>query len=46
MIMNEKKGTLCFINIFTDKGQIRFEDETYEWFTPEDLAKGQVTKHV
>jgi cell fate regulator YaaT (PSP1 superfamily) len=40
-----KKGSLTFINIFSDKGQIRFEDGSNEWFTPEDIKKGTV-EHV
>ena len=43
--LNGKKGHLSFINIFSDKGQIRFEDGTQEWFSPEDIKKGTV-EHV
>ena len=43
--LNGKKGHLSFINIFSDKGQIRFEDGVQEWFSPEDIKKGTV-EHV
>jgi cell fate regulator YaaT (PSP1 superfamily) len=43
--LNGKKGNLGFINIFSDKGQIRFEDGTQEWLSPEDIKKGTV-EHV
>ena len=45
IMINGKKGQLNFINIFSDKGQIRFEDGTQECFTPEDIRKGTV-EHV
>ncbi len=40
--IDKRKGTLLFVNIFNNMGQVRFEDGVYTWFTPEDLKKGQV----
>lgn len=37
-----KRGTLTFINVFTNKGQMQFEDGTYVWFSPEELSKGHI----
>jgi cell fate regulator YaaT (PSP1 superfamily) len=42
--IHNKKGTLCFVNVFERKGQVRFEDGVVAWFTPEELVKGQVSK--
>lgn len=44
--INDKKGTLCFINVFNNMGQVRFEDGIYEWFTPEELKKGLVDENA
>ncbi len=35
-----KKGHLTFINIFTEKGLLRFEDGSQEWLTSEEIRKG------
>jgi len=40
--LENRKGTVCFINIFTNMGQVRFEDGGYSWHTAEDLKKGLV----
>lgn len=40
--LNEKKGVLFFINIFENKAQVKFEDNTYQWFTPEELKAAKV----
>jgi cell fate regulator YaaT (PSP1 superfamily) len=37
-----KRGTLNVINIFTEKGLLRFEDGTQEWLTPEEIRKGTI----
>ena len=42
--INSKKGTLCFINVFENKGQVRFEDGIFAWFPPDELKKGLVGK--
>jgi cell fate regulator YaaT (PSP1 superfamily) len=36
-----KEGTIAFINIFKKMAQVRFDDGTVEWFTPQELMKGQ-----
>jgi cell fate regulator YaaT (PSP1 superfamily) len=41
--VNGKTGILNFINIFTDKGLLRFEDGTQEWLSPEEIKKGTGT---
>jgi cell fate regulator YaaT (PSP1 superfamily) len=38
--VNGKTGVLNSISIFMDKGQIRFEDGSHEWLSPDDLKKG------
>ena len=38
--VNGKTGVLNFINIFTDKGLLRYEDGTQEWLSPEEITKG------
>jgi cell fate regulator YaaT (PSP1 superfamily) len=40
-----KRGTLTFINIFTEKGLLRFEDGSQEWLTSDDIKKGTL-EHV
>ena len=40
--INGKKGTLCYINIFHDKGLIHFDEGGQEWYSPEELKKGIV----
>ncbi len=40
-----KKGVLCFINVYDNKAQVRFEDGVFTWFTPEELTKGQEKKN-
>lgn len=35
-----KNGMLDFINIFTQKGLIRYEDGTQEWLTSDEIKKG------
>ncbi len=42
--INGKRGTLCFINVFEKKGQVRFVDGVWAWHTPEELKTGQVKK--
>ena len=42
---NGKTGMLDFINVFSDKGLLRFEDGTQEWLTSQELTKGTPT-HV
>ena len=34
--INNKKGVLCFINVFENKGQVRFEEGVLSWFSPEE----------
>ena len=38
--VNGKTGVLDFINIFSDKGLLRYEDGTQEWLSPEEIKKG------
>lgn len=38
--LNEKKGTLAFINIFEEKGLISYDEGGQEWLTSEELSKG------
>jgi cell fate regulator YaaT (PSP1 superfamily) len=38
--VNGKTGMLDFINIFNDKGLLRFEDGTQEWLSSQDISKG------
>jgi cell fate regulator YaaT (PSP1 superfamily) len=38
--IDSKGGTLDFINLFSDKGLIRYEDGTQEWLTPDEIKKG------
>ncbi|MFW5959602.1 MAG: PSP1 domain-containing protein [Chitinivibrionales bacterium] len=40
--INGKKGELIYINIFKDKGQVKFSDGSYEWYEPEELRKGVI----
>ena len=42
IIIDEKRGVFCFINIFENKAQVRFNDGTYKWYTPGELKKGQI----
>ncbi|MBN1131120.1 MAG: stage 0 sporulation protein [Chitinispirillaceae bacterium] len=39
--INGKNGMLDFINIFSDKGLIRYEDGTQEWLGADDITKGR-----
>ncbi len=41
--INKKTGTLSYLNVFENKGQVRFQDGTNEWFLPEELQKGQIS---
>jgi cell fate regulator YaaT (PSP1 superfamily) len=38
--VNGKTGVLDFINIFSDKGLLRFEDGTQEWLSADEIKKG------
>ena len=38
--VNGKGGHLDFINIFSDKGLVRFDDGTQEWLSAEEIKKG------
>jgi cell fate regulator YaaT (PSP1 superfamily) len=38
--IDTKTGILDFINLFTEKGLIRYEDGTQEWLTPDEIKKG------
>lgn len=40
--IKEKTGQLFFISIFSKEGQVRFEDETYGWFSSKELNKGLI----
>jgi cell fate regulator YaaT (PSP1 superfamily) len=40
----DRQGTLSFINVFKNIGQVRFADGTDEWLAPEELSKGTI-KH-
>lgn len=41
--IRNKNGVLCYINIFENKGQVRFQDGTSEWYSPKDLQKGLIS---
>ena len=43
--INKKPGVLDFINIYSDKGLVRYEDGTQEWCTPDEIKKG-TTEHA
>ena len=43
--VNGKSGVLSFINIFIDKGMLRYEDGSQEWLSPDELKKG-TTAHA
>jgi cell fate regulator YaaT (PSP1 superfamily) len=38
--IDARNGILDFINLFTEKGLIRYEDGTQEWLTPDEIRKG------
>ncbi|MBN2035220.1 MAG: hypothetical protein JW768_00625 [Chitinispirillaceae bacterium] len=38
--VNGRNGVLDFINIFTDKALVRYEDGTQEWLSPDEIEKG------
>lgn len=40
--VQDKQGTLTFINVFKNLGQVHCADGTDEWLGPEELAKGQI----
>ncbi len=42
IMLDGKRGTLNVINIFTEKGLVRFEDGTQQWLTSEEIRKGTV----
>lgn len=44
--INNKKGTVCFINVFEMKAQIRFENGNYEWFSPSELNQGKINENT
>ncbi len=35
-----KMGTFFFVNVFEQKGNVRFEDGTFGWLTPEEITTG------
>lgn len=41
--INKKRGRLFFISVFENKGQVHFEDNTYEWFAAKELNKGLIS---
>ena len=41
--IKNKTGVLSYINIFERKGQVRFRDDTSEWFLPKELKEGLIT---
>jgi cell fate regulator YaaT (PSP1 superfamily) len=41
--VNGKTGVLNFINIFIDKGLIRFDDGSQEWLSPDEMKKETAT---
>lgn len=43
--LKKLKGTVCFINIFDTLAQVRFDNGTYEWFSPDDFKKGNIHKN-
>lgn len=45
VIIEKNKGNVCFINIFENKGQVRFNNGSYQWFSPEVLKKGFIREN-
>ncbi|MBN2189242.1 MAG: stage 0 sporulation protein [Chitinispirillaceae bacterium] len=41
--VNGKTGVLNFINIFIDKGLVRYDDGSQEWLTPDEIKKETAT---
>jgi cell fate regulator YaaT (PSP1 superfamily) len=41
--VNGKTGVLGFINIFSDKGLLRYDDGSQEWLSPDEIKKGTAT---
>ena len=41
--IKNKNGFLNYINIFENKGQVRFQDGTSEWYSPKELQKGLIS---
>lgn len=41
VVIDKKTGTLTYINVFENKGLVRFEDGTEEWYAPEIIQKGK-----
>ena len=41
--LNGKPGVLNFINIFIDKGLVRYDDGSQEWLPPDEIKKGTTT---
>jgi cell fate regulator YaaT (PSP1 superfamily) len=39
--INEKEGTISYLNIFKGKAQVYFKDGTNDWFTAEEIQKGK-----
>ena len=44
--IDARNGILDFINVFTEKGLIRYEDGTQEWLTPDEIKKGSHSNAV
>jgi cell fate regulator YaaT (PSP1 superfamily) len=42
--LNGKTGVLNFINIFIDKGLVRYDDGSQEWLPPDEIKKGTTTR--
>ena len=40
--IDNKQGTVNYINIFQGKALVNYDDSGQEWLTPEDLKKGKV----
>jgi cell fate regulator YaaT (PSP1 superfamily) len=39
--IDNRKGSLTFINVFEDKAMVRFDGGTEDWFTSEEIKKGK-----
>jgi cell fate regulator YaaT (PSP1 superfamily) len=40
--VNNKKGSLSYVNVFENKALVRFLDGPEQWLTPEEIRKGKV----
>lgn len=44
--LDDKVGIFIFLSIFEKKGQVRFQNGSYGWYTAEELRKGLIKEYV